>query len=208
MMAEAVKHEFLARVFVDTQVITLFKFLEVPERFVPDGEHGARFVVTTPVVRELERVKDEHSSSGQRRRAKKLLDLLDEADRIGGIALGHQIWLEYRYQEPSDANLNGIALRVDTPDDRFIGAVFKNIVGSRLPYFYVLSDDVGVRVRAKHILDDCRPMAPPQDLRYPIESFNLPDLVKASVRDLAREIAALVREDAEVSRVSDVIEES
>lgn len=184
----------LPKVFVDTQIFTCFRFLESPRLFQPQEGNPCNFIVTASVVHELERIKDEHFVSGQRARARGVLDCLEEADRIGGHPLDGGSVLTYRYSEPHENNM-GYPMRVYGPDDRFVAAV-ANILRYDNPRSWVLSDDVGVRLRVKHILasEKCVPYAPRRDLRYAEEDFNLPQLVKAAVRELARELAQQLRE--------------
>lgn len=177
------------RVFIDSHIVTLFKFLEEPDLFIPAHLDEADFVVTLPVVRELERIKDEHFSSGQRSRAKKCLSRLEAASRNEGTVLTDRSSIFFRYAEPSEQTLHGHRFRADEPDDRFIAAVWENTHYENRP-FCVLSDDVGVRLRVKPILGENATACKPPALRYPVEDFNLPQLVKAAVKELARELAS------------------
>ncbi|HEY3781969.1 MAG TPA: hypothetical protein VGL56_12865 [Fimbriimonadaceae bacterium] len=188
------------QIFVDTQIITLFKFLETPEKFWPEGATQGRFVITTPIVCELEAIKDEHYSSGQRKRAKMLLDYLEDADdspRKRKILSG-ETCLEYYWPESNDITRAGNRFRVHGPDERFIAAIMDASGGSQSKY-YVLSDDVGIRLRCKHILASSQKLLkaykPPQELRYPAEVFNLPQNVKLAVKQLGLELAEAMREE-------------
>jgi predicted ribonuclease YlaK len=183
------------RIFVDTNVVTFYPFLENPDAFLPEGRQGpARFVIVLPVVRELERIKDEHFSEGQRKRAKALLDRLEEADRTNGVRLTDQSQLVFRLEEPTEAHVLDSGISLVSPDDRFIACVWWIQKYTSLGHA-VLSADVGVRVRARHLPKPCHVYAPPEDLRLKRdEDFNLPQLMKATIKELARELAEAMRQ--------------
>lgn len=187
-----------ARIFLDTHVVTLFKFLEEPDSFIPTGESQASFVITMPVVRELERIKDEHFSKGQRTRARDCLSKLEEASESGEYSLSKRSVLQLFWREPSKGELWDYGLNVPaSPDDQLIAAVLKHIITFRNHQLnlVVMSDDVGVRVRVKHLLSEYQVIASkPPDLRHKQESFELSRLVQEAVKALARELAVNMRD--------------
>jgi len=198
------------RVFLDTHVVTLFTFLENPDEFIPEGESEAYFMITMPVVRELERIKDEHFSKGQRSRAKKCLDLLEAASPQDGFPMSDRSSLHFYWQEPSEGSLRyGGQSTPRSPDDHFIAAVYQSVLHyTNRPYkVFVLSDDIGVRIRTIHHLRDFAVIAlKPPTLRHNQESFELPRLVQETVKALAKELAASMRE-AEAREESDKSED-
>jgi hypothetical protein len=196
-MDESPVYATAARVFLDTQVITLFKFLDDPDKFIPEGEDVVMFMITLPVVRELERIKNEHYSKGQRGRARRCLELLEEAEHPLGKKLSERSYIYFKWQEPNEAGLRyGGLSSPQTPDDHFIAAVYGSVQYSHDPKFvtYVMSDDLGVRVRTKHFFRGDKVVAiKPPDLRHADENLELPRLVQDTVRALAKEIAAALR---------------
>lgn len=185
------------RIFVDTNVVTFYPFLEQPDQFLPLSQpNGAwfSFVFVLPVVRELERIKDEHFSDGQRTRAKALLDRLEGADRTNGVNLTAQSQLVFRLEEPSEAHVLDSGVSLVSPDDRFIACVWWIQKHTNMQHA-VLSADVGVRVRARHLPKPCHVYGPPEELRLKKDDdFNLPQLMKATIKELARELAEAMRQ--------------
>ena len=185
----------MTRVFIDTNVIIMFPFLDHPDAFIPEGEERVRFVITSSVLRELERIKDEHFSKGLRTRATRAISLLDCEQSQEAIELTQRSYLAYRYGEPDSSARQYLGATGNVPYEMFI-ATIKEIMGHSKCPFYVMSDDVGVRVRAKHIRGVKRILRPPGD-RYALEEYNLPQVVKAIIKELAKEIAVEMREPAE-----------
>lgn len=180
-------------VFVDTHIFTLFRFLDMSEdgkpyidEFIPPGEEAAVFVITMPILRELERIKDEHWNSKQQERARRTISKLD-ADNIGGYAV---VITERSALSLRMAEARGIAR---TSDDEFIACV-REMGMTMAKRSYVLSNDVGVRVRARQIVGLKDVLIPPETLRHAQEEYSLPQVIKALVKELAREVAAEVRE--------------
>ena len=185
------------RVFLDTQIVTCFPFVEQPDAFVPPGCESADYYVLMPVVRELERIKDEHYSAGQRARASSCLEMLEDASHYDGTPMAGKkgCRLFFRHKEPSDHQLASHGVRGETPDDRLVGNILVLSYQQAAEKTFVLSDDVGVRVRIKgegvaHLIA----YRPPAELRFTPEVFNLPQNVKLAVKELATQIAAALRE--------------
>lgn len=183
-------------VFVDTNVITFYPFLEQPEMFFPPARTVDQvfFSAVLPVVRELERIKDEHWSEGQRNRAKAFLDKLEKADRQGFADLGEKCDLRFRYEEPNEPQLHGSGFNLNSPDDRFIACIYWARKNTAYGDVGVLSADVGVRVRAKHQLNAKSVYSPDESLRIQSDvEFNLPQLMKTTLKELAKELAEELR---------------
>jgi len=183
-------------IFVDTNVVTFYPSLEKPERFFPPEREidHVFFSITLPVVRELERIKDEHWSEGQRERARALLDKLEDADRDGFISIGENCDLRFRFEEPNETQLHGSGFNLNSPDDQFIASVYWARRFATYGALGVLSADVGVRVRAKHQLTANSVYAPEDSLRIKSDvEFNLPQLMKATLKELAKELAEELR---------------
>lgn len=190
------------RVYIDTHIVTLFKFLDSPDMFLPKGENEAFFIITSPVLRELERIKDEHFSKGQRGRARRCISHLESADLSNGIGITDKSYLLFKWQEPTEMELqHGGLSRPRTADEELIAAVYQVERYADRPSYerYVMSDDLGVRVRTEHLLKHIKELKSikPPDLRHKQESFYLPRLVQAAVKELARELAAALREGEE-----------
>lgn len=177
-------------VYPDTHIFTCFNFLEKPELYCPPNVSYdfIRFVVTLPIVRELERIKDEHWSAGQRSRAKKTLEALEDK---ASLTWPEKFIFELETGEYNQIGLDNASLNPQSPDDFFLAAVlyYTNLFKSN-PH-YILTDDVGVRLRA--IARKVYAYKPPPEYRYTSEEFNMPQVIKQLIKDLAREISALER---------------
>jgi hypothetical protein len=184
------------RIFVDTNVVTLFPFLERPDDFLPRSAEYAIFSIVLPTVRELERIKGEHWSEGQRKRAKTLLDKLERAESPRGVQISDKASLQFEVSEPSTVDLQGCNLNLNSPDDAFVACAFWAVKNNQAVTGGVISADVGVRARARHQLRHGSIVyAPPDELRFKDEDFNLPQLVKTTVKELAKQLASELRSE-------------
>lgn len=179
--------------YIDTHIVTCFRFLERPEEFL--FERATNFCVTMPIVRELERIKDEHFSKAQRGRARSLLDILD----VGPTAFPEHpgLTISLKGVEFNDRQMAEHGFTCRDPDDFFVAAVYASAHAYRdpPPRIVLITDDVGVRVRAKERWRQGEAMivTPDPSLRYESEEFNLPQIVKASIKELAVQLAAELR---------------
>jgi len=186
----------LYRIFLDTNVVTFYPFLAQPDSFLPsqDRKKPYTFTVLMPVVRELEAIKDEHFSAGQRDRARAFLTRLEDADGDAGVNLTSKSRLQLYWQEPNESMLRDSGHNLNSADDRLIAAAFWcQRYGSKISA--LISADVGMRVRARHQLNGCHVYGPDEKLRLKRdEDFNLPQLMKATIKELARELADALRQ--------------
>jgi len=183
------------RVFLDTHIFTLFKFLEEPDSFIPGEESGeVCFIATLPVVREVENIKDTaFSTNGQKRRAKKLLEILEDGGQDGS-QLSARSYLVFRQEVSNDRQLEYFGLsQPRTPDDFFVAAVHAGTASEAIRH-YVVSDDVGVRLRAKLLDRKIVVIKPSADLRFAQErDCDVPNHIQRLIRELGREVADSLR---------------
>lgn len=190
-------------IVVDTHIITIYNLLANPDAFLPSGHEVGTFVILMPVLREVERIKEEHWSDTQRKRALALLRKLEETERsTRPISLTNRSFLLLRWQEDDmrfwDVN----------PDEALIAATDQLFTSRQqgLKNAFFLSNDVGLRIRARHQIRILRRNRPgdggewqgptvystvDQKREDEIEAlnFNLSQKVKRMIKELAIEVA-------------------
>ncbi len=136
--------------FLDTNIFLEFKpITEIPWCKALDSAKVS-LVVTSVVVRELDKHKTNPSKRKQKR-AKAALTFLENADVSGNHELCQNVSLHFERPEPNQDTLDANNLSTSVPDDILIAKAIECAALNQSHTVAVVSGDFGVRLKARGV---------------------------------------------------------
>jgi rRNA-processing protein FCF1 len=154
-------------VFLDTNIFLHFPQMEDIPWTALVGKDHVTLVVTSVIIRELNRHKDSPDSPKLRDRAALALKKLhDYSEKSDPITVRDAVTLAFHMQEPL-LNFASAGLSRELPDDCLVATILEFKRHSAQRDVVLMTDDLGLKLKARAF--EIQTLRPPQDLRLPDE---------------------------------------
>jgi hypothetical protein len=154
--------------FFDTNILLQYQpFDEINWLDVLKAERVC-LIISAAVIRQLDRFKDDPTSSRRRKRSRNILSKLDKYDIGSDKMLRENVFLRIQMTQPDHERLRRINCDSTIIDDQIVGAAALFSQDNPQDRVAVVADDYGVRFKAKELgIEEIRP---PDNLRLEAES--------------------------------------
>jgi rRNA-processing protein FCF1 len=170
-------------IFLDTNILVHYKEIEQIDWLRIIGDNSCEIIVAPIVIDELEQLKIKNKASV--RKVKKLLNEIEDYSNRVKNEIRTNVFVSILFEKPKQITYDNYGLNFNEQDHRLFATVLEYKDAYKERQIILISNDTGVRIRAKHYRINALKL--PEENKLPEESD--PDVVK--IRELEIEIRKL-----------------